>query len=204
MPQYISKSPHFFPASERLTHSSRYGENARRPRSIYNITRTSQKQSIKYPNDRNLMIFSTHPTPPRAEGSSTKLHESLKSERESWAKHLNNSEENLGVSQRGGRRTERVTNSGLGPLLPLQSIEMKDATAQKAAKMANDDLDAYLASVQAYLARPDSRLSDPILPQRSKSKSSKQRHNENAMTEPRTSSVTTKELAKKHCTQKSS
>ena len=150
---------------------------------------------------RNLMIFSTHPTPPRAEGSSTKLHESLKLERESWPKHLNKSEENLGVSQRGSRRTERVTNSGPGPLLPLQSIEMKDATVQKAA---NDDLDAYLASVQAYLARPDSRHGDPILPQRSKSKSSKQRHNESAMTEPRASPATTKELAKKYCTQKSS
>jgi hypothetical protein len=150
------------------------------------------------------MIFSTHPTSPRAEGSSTKLHEPLKSERESWAKHLNKSEENLGVSQRGGRRTERVTNSGPGPLLPLQSIEVKDATVQKAAKMANDDLDAYLASVRAYLARPDSRLTDPILPQRSKSKCSKQRHNENAMTEPRASSATTQELAKKYCTQKSS
>jgi hypothetical protein len=151
------------------------------------------------------MIFGTHPTPLRAEGSSAKLHESLKSERESWAKHLNKSEENLGVSQRGSRRTERVTtDSGPGSLLPLQCIETKDATVQKAAKMANDDLDAYLASVRAYLARPDSRLGDPILPQRSKSKSSKQRRNENAMTEPRTSSATTQELAKKYCTQKSS
>lgn len=150
------------------------------------------------------MIFSTHPTPPRAEGSSTKLHESLKPERESWAKYSNESGENSGLSQRGGRRTERVTNPVPGPLLPLQSIEMKDATIQKAAKTANDDLDAYLASVRAYLARPDPRPSDPILPQSSKSKSSKQRHNEGAMTELRASSATSKELAKKYCIQKSS
>src|SRR5436305_12661987 len=118
---------------------------------------------------------------------------------------LNESRENLGVRQRGGRRTERVTNPAPQVLLlPLQSIHMKDATIQKAAKMANDDLDAYLASVRAYLARPDSRPSGHILPQSSKSKSSKQRHNETAMTEPRASSATTKELAKKYCTQKSS
>jgi hypothetical protein len=89
-------------------------------------------------------------------------------------------------------------------LLPLQSIEMKESTIQKAAKMANDDLDAYLASVRAYLARPDSRPSDPIAPHSAKSKSSKQKHNESAMTESKASSTTTKELAKKYYTPKSS
>ena len=97
-----------------------------------------------------------------------------------------------------------VTNSASGPLLPLQSIEMKEATVQKAAKTANDDLDAYLASVRAYLARPDSRPGNHVLSQSSKSKSNKQRRHESAVTEPRASPATTKELAKKYCTKKSS
>ena len=100
---------------------------------------------------------------------------------------------------------EKVTNSTPRSLgLPLQSIEMKETTIQKAAKTANDDLDAYLASVRAYLARSDSRLGNPVLSQSSKSKSSKQWHDSSAVAEPRASSATTKELAKKYCTKKSS
>jgi hypothetical protein len=95
---------------------------------------------------------------------------------------------------------EMVTNSASGPLLPLQSIEMKEATIQKAAKTANDDLDAYLASVRAYLARPDSRSGNPVLSQSSKSKSNKQWRGESAATESRASPATTKELAKKYYT----
>jgi hypothetical protein len=81
---------------------------------------------------------------------------------------------------------------------------MKEANNQKAAHAANDDLDAYVASVREYLARPDSRPIDGVLPQRSKSKSSSQWQDASTAKDPRASSATAKELAKKHCTKRSS
>ena len=81
---------------------------------------------------------------------------------------------------------------------------MKEANIHKAAKAANDDLDAYVASVRAYLARPDSRPNDVVLPERSTSKNSHSWQDAGAVKDPRASSATAKELSKKHCTKRSS
>jgi hypothetical protein len=81
---------------------------------------------------------------------------------------------------------------------------MKEANIQKAAHAGNNDLDAYVASVRAYLARPDSRKDDGVLMQNLKSKGNNQWQDANGVKEPRASSATAKELAKKHCTKRSS
>jgi hypothetical protein len=86
------------------------------------------------------------------------------------------------------------------PLLSLQSTNMKEAKMQKAAKAANDDLDAYVASVRAYLARSDFRPREGSNTQRSTSKRSHSWQDTNTVKEPRASSATAKELPKKNCT----
>jgi hypothetical protein len=81
---------------------------------------------------------------------------------------------------------------------------MKEATIQKAAYTANSDLDAYVASVRAYLARPESRTDDVVLSQSLRSKGSNQWQDGSAAKEPRASLANAKDLAKKHCTKRSS
>lgn len=81
---------------------------------------------------------------------------------------------------------------------------MKEAKIQKAAHAANDDLDAYVASVRAYLARPDSTADDGAVRHNSNSRNSNQWQDATKAKESRASPATTKELAKKHCTKRSS
>lgn len=81
---------------------------------------------------------------------------------------------------------------------------MKDAAIQKVVHTANNDLDAYVASVRAYLARPEARTDDGVLSQSLRSKGSNQWQDGNGAKEPRVSSASAKELAKKHCTKRSS
>ena len=81
---------------------------------------------------------------------------------------------------------------------------MKETHIQKAAHTANNDLDAYVASVRAYLDRPESHRDDGVLSQNLKSKSSNQRQDASVAKDPRASAATAKELAQKHCTKRSS
>lgn len=106
-----------------------------------------------------------------------------------------------GFSQRGSGRVG-VTRY-CWPLLSPQFTDMKEAHAQKAAQKTNNDLDAYVASVRAYLARPDSQAVDGAITQSLKSKSSDRWQDTSAAEDSRASS-TAIELAKKHCTKRSS
>jgi hypothetical protein len=81
---------------------------------------------------------------------------------------------------------------------------MKEAVIQEAAQMANRDLDAYVASVRAYLARPQSWTDGGVLSQSLKSKGSSQWQDGSAAKESRASPANAKELAKKDCTKRSS
>ena len=94
--------------------------------------------------------------------------------------------------------------SAPGPLLSPQSTKMKETNIQKAPKAANDDLDAYVASVRAYLASPDSRPDEGGMSQSSTSKNSKPWQDASAAKDPRRLSATAKELSKKYFTKKRS
>ncbi len=81
---------------------------------------------------------------------------------------------------------------------------MKEGGTSSVAKAANDDLDAYIASVRAYLARPSRLNKESLLRDDEKPKNNSQRRDESTSADPKAPSSSSKHLAKKHCTKQSS
>jgi hypothetical protein len=79
---------------------------------------------------------------------------------------------------------------------------MKETNISEAPEAANDDLDAYVASVRAFLAQSNSGPDDDGLSESSTSKSSDQWQDARGAKDPRRLPAAANELAKKHCTKR--
>ena len=132
------------------------------------------------------------------------LHEYLESGKKLCWKQLISLAKDLVSGSAVLAQQTRSSGTALGPLRSWQPNKMKEAVIQEAAQMANRDLDAYVASVRAYLARPHAWADGGVLSQSLKPKGSGQWQDGSAAEESRASPANASELAKKHCTKRSS
>ena len=81
---------------------------------------------------------------------------------------------------------------------------MKEGGNSSAAKAASEDLDAYMASVRAYLARPSRLNKESRMQDDEKPKSNGQRCEASMSADPKATSSSSSHLSKKHCAKRSS